>query len=51
MFGFAIPTGKLPFFELEHYEEVLFRGLMTRKFLTKMDFWKANFLQAALFGA
>ncbi|MFX1339449.1 MAG: lysostaphin resistance A-like protein [Promethearchaeota archaeon] len=32
-------------------EEGLFRGLMTRKFLTRMDFWKANFLQAALFGA
>lgn len=32
-------------------EEGLFRGLMTRKFLTWMDFWKANFLQAALFGA
>jgi len=31
-------------------EEGLFRGLMTRKFLTRMDFWKANFLQAALFG-
>ena len=32
-------------------EEGLFRGLMTRKFLTRMDFWKANFLQAILFGA
>jgi membrane protease YdiL (CAAX protease family) len=32
-------------------EEGLFRGLMTRKFLTRMDFWKANFSQAALFGA
>ncbi len=32
-------------------EEGLFRGLMTRKFLTRVDFWKANFLQAVLFGA
>jgi membrane protease YdiL (CAAX protease family) len=32
-------------------EESLFRGLMTRKFLIKMNFWKANFLQAILFGA
>lgn len=32
-------------------EEGLFRGLMTRKFLTRMEFWKANFLQAIFFGA
>jgi membrane protease YdiL (CAAX protease family) len=32
-------------------EENLFRGLMTRKFLTRMNCWKANFLQAGLFGA
>ena len=31
-------------------EEGLFRGLMTRKFLDKMSFWKTNFLQAFLFG-
>lgn len=31
-------------------EEGLFRGLMTRKFLDKMTFWKTNFLQAFLFG-
>jgi len=29
-------------------EEGLFRGLMTRKFLDKMSFWKTNFLQAFL---
>ena len=23
MLGFAIPTGKLPFIEIEHYEEVI----------------------------
>ena len=31
-------------------EEGLFRGLMTRKFLDKMSFWKTNILQAFLFG-
>ncbi len=31
-------------------EEGLFRGLMTRKFLDKLTFWKTNFLQAFLFG-
>ncbi|MFX0043369.1 MAG: CPBP family intramembrane glutamic endopeptidase [Candidatus Hodarchaeota archaeon] len=31
-------------------EEGLFRGLMTRKFLDRMSFWKTNFLQAFLFG-
>jgi len=31
-------------------EEGLFRGLMIRKFLDKMTFWKTNFLQALLFG-
>lgn len=31
-------------------EEGLFRGLMTRKFLDKLIFWKTNILQAFLFG-
>ncbi|MFX1572508.1 MAG: lysostaphin resistance A-like protein [Promethearchaeota archaeon] len=31
-------------------EEGLFRGLMTRKFLDKMSFWRTNILQAFLFG-
>lgn len=31
-------------------EEGLFRGLMTRKFLDKLTFWKTNLLQAFLFG-